>query len=207
MGNKFVKFVFIFAFLIAFYSSIAVNVVVAETKCTAHPNGDTTCVSSDKKKVSYCWHDPKTREAECVTITAKTDLLQQALEGATIENKLDDTFKTALDNAIQESEDTTKGMNDLTPGSAPLPPLTSDETEEPRKSIGNPKFGDLTEFGNDTKTSEDLSALNDGDLTIGDEGAKDNNSVAMKDLDDQGSMDHFEIQQEVQDNKSKTMTK
>ena len=113
MNAKIVIFVLIPALVVApIYSSAFIAFVGAETKCTIHPkNGDTTCVSGDKKSVQYCWHDPKTgRVAGCITISAKdisAGALTEALGSATVQDKPDKTFEKALDAAKQESPNAT----------------------------------------------------------------------------------------------------
>jgi hypothetical protein len=186
MKSKFVIFVFMSTFLIAavYNSSVPVG-LAAETKCSVHQNGDITCVSGDRKKVSYCWHDPKTgRVAGCVTITAKTDLLIEALDGATIEGKPDKIFDEAMDVAIQESPNATKvGKPDflekgglLEEGNNtkafPLPPLGfdfkflnntdgDDETEVPEDRQDLLEEDDSTEGDDETEVPDDIDGLQD----------------------------------------------
>ena len=157
------------------YFSFA-TVVFALEGCTRHYNGDTTCVSADKKKVVYCWVNDKTGRTEgCIEITAKTDLLGEALDGATIQNKPVEIFKEALDAAIQESPNATKPpKTDLLQDGGFVDEENKNDTNVPRH-LGNPKYGDMElndpgglleeDNGDDNaKPPKDLGGLNEEDL-------------------------------------------
>jgi hypothetical protein len=151
MNVKFVIFVPISVLLVAaIYSSFAfVQFAYSiESYCAFYADGRRTCI-----------HTYKDDEGAAVWICSEAGCDRVVREESPLPSKL----KNELDAAIQESKSTTKGLNDLTPGSAPLPPLTSDETEVPSKSLGNLKFGDITELKNDTKPSKDLGDLQDED--------------------------------------------
>jgi hypothetical protein len=69
MYTKFVIFVAVSALLVTAIYSSAFIAFAAQTKCTILKNGDSICVSGDKKTTSYCIHDPKTlRVVKCLTL-------------------------------------------------------------------------------------------------------------------------------------------
>ena len=121
MNAKIVIFVLIPALLVAAIYSSTFIANAAQTQCTFLKNGDSICVSGDKKKVSYCIHNPKTQRAEtCINISAKEN---------------DDLFRNALSSAIEQTPNNTKVPNsDVLKGNAILEEnsTNNDNVKEPK---------------------------------------------------------------------------
>ena len=177
MDIKFVIFVFISTFLVAAIYSSSSFVQYAfsiESYCAYYPDGKSACIHiyEDEKGagVWICSGSHSEDTYSCETVVRETSPLPPGLNDA-------------LDTAIQESRDATKIPNtDLLQDGGFVDDGSKNDTEVPRKQIGNLKFGDITDLNNDTKPS-----------------------VAQKDLDDQDISNKFEIQDPTDDidNKSK----
>jgi hypothetical protein len=124
MYRKIVIFVAISAFLVAaIYCTSAFTANAAQTQCTFLKNGDSICVSGDKKKVSYCIHDPKTHYAvKCLELSAAA-------------KEDNDLLRNALSSAIEESPNNTKvPKSEILKGNAILEQnnTNNDNVKEPK---------------------------------------------------------------------------
>jgi hypothetical protein len=137
MYTKFVIFVAVSALLVTAIYSSGFIAFAAFSKCTILKNGDSICVSGDKKTTSYCIHDPKTgRVVKCLTLE-DTAAIEEVLNNTKVPKTdvlTDDSLLNRDNNTKVPKSDILKDNN------------TSNDNVKPPKA---------------PKVPEDLGGLND----------------------------------------------